>query len=245
MTAIFDIKTLPVVIIFIISVALPMVFAKKFRSRLSNETLLLLKYIKTTIDEDSGRIIFNSSIDSKAHPLFAAVVGFIGGILTSSDSCGSVRSSIPEEFGAVFANSRSLSAIQFVPLSNANSTFYTTVGKRDLNASLIVNISDGSAISDHDSYNAGSDKKRIALSCSIEGIIIDAINSKKCLISVEPFLLSSQMKQMKNEKTLDSAGGYIFLAFVALAILLLSICFTLSRFSPVAAQFLKIIGVAG
>ena len=99
MTAVLDIKTLPVVVIFIISVVLPMVFAKKFRSKLSNETLLLLKYIKTTIDEDSGRIVFNSSIDSKAHPLFAAVVRFIDGILASSDSGGSLRSTIPEEFG--------------------------------------------------------------------------------------------------------------------------------------------------
>lgn len=242
MTAVLDIKTLPVIVIFIISVVLPMIFAGKFRSKLSNETLLLLKYIKTTIDEDSGRIVFNSSIDSKAHPLFSAVVRFIGGILASSGSGGSVRSTIPEEFGVVFADSRSSSAISFVPLSNANNTFYTTVGKRDINASLIVNISDGSAISDHDSYNADSDKKRIALSCSIEGIIIDAINSKKCLISVEPFLLSSQMKQMKNKKTLDSAGVYLFLAFMALAILLLSICLTLSRFNPVLSQFLKIIG---
>jgi len=242
MTAVLDIKTLPVIVIFVISVVLPMIFAKKIRSKLSNETLLLLKYIKTTIDEDSGRIVFNSSIDSKAHPLFAAVVRFIDGILISSDSGGSIRSTIPEEFGVVFANSRSSSAISFVPLSNANNTFYTTVGKRDINASLIVNISDGSAISDHDSYNSDSDKKRIALSCSIEGIMIDAINSKKCLISVEPFLLGSQMKQLKGEKTLDSTGVYLFLGFSALAILLLSICLTLAKFNPVFAQFLKIIG---
>lgn len=242
MTEIFDIKTLPVIVIFVISVVLPMIFAKKFRSKLSNETLLLLKYIKTTIDEDSGRIVFNSSIDSKAHPLFAAVVRFIDGILTSSDSGGSVRSTIPEEFGVVFANSSSSSAISFVPLSNANNTFYTTVGKRDISASLVVNISDGSAISDHDSYNSDSDKKRISLSCSIEGIMIDAINSKKCLISVEPFLLGSQMKQLKSEKTLDSAGVYLFLAFLALAILVLSICLTLSDFYPVFGQLLKFIG---
>lgn len=244
MTMIFDIKALPVVVIFLISLVLPMVFPKKFRSKLSNETLLLLKFIKTTIDEDSGRIVFNSSIDSKVHPLFAAVVRFIDGILTSSDSSGSVRSTIPEEFGVVFARNRNSSAINFVPLSNANNTFYTTVGKRDLNASLIVNISDGSAISDHDSYNSDSDKKRIAIACSIEGIMIDAINSKKCLVSVEPFLLGSQMKQLKNEKALDSAGVYIFLALTALAVLTLSVCMTLSRFSPVFGQFLKIIGLA-
>ena len=33
MTEIFDIKTLPVIVIFVISVVLPMIFAKKFRSK--------------------------------------------------------------------------------------------------------------------------------------------------------------------------------------------------------------------
>ncbi|MBP5406857.1 hypothetical protein J6Z19_06885 [bacterium] len=243
MEMIFDIKTLPVIVIFLVSIVLPMILSKKFRSRLSNETQLLLKFIKTTIDEDSGRIVFNSSIDSKAHPLFAAAVRFIDGILTSSDSGDLVRATIPEEFGIVSAKNRNFAAIHFVPLSNANNTFYTTVGKRDSNASLVVNISDGSAISDHDSYNSDSDKKRIAISCSIEGIMIDAINSKKCLISVEPFLLSTQIKQLKNEKNLDSAGVYLFLAFVAFAIIALSVCLTLVRFDPVFVQFLKIIGV--
>ena len=99
MEMIFDIKTLPVIVIFIVSLVLPMVLSKKFRSRLSNETQLLLKFIKTTIDEDSGRIVFNSSIDSKAHPLFAAAVRFIDGILTvkGDDAIKTARKLAKEE----------------------------------------------------------------------------------------------------------------------------------------------------
>ena len=108
-----------------------------------------------------------------------------------------------------------------------------------MNASLILNISDGSAISDWDAYNSDSDKKRIAISCSIEGLLIDAINSKRCLISLEPFLMSAQIKKLKNKRTLETSGVYLFLAIVAAAILLLSLCRTLAIYYPFFDNLVK------
>ena len=237
-----DLKTLSLFVIFIFSLVIPEIFSKKFKSRMTRETMLLLKFIKTMIDEDSGRIIVNSSIDSKAHPLFLATAKFIDEILKGNESGNSVRTTIPEEFGIITDRSSERDSIFFIPLSYANNTFYTTIGKREASASLILNISDGSAISDWDAYNSDSDKKRIAVSSSVEGLLIDAINSKKCLFSLEPFLLSAQMKKLKNEKTISTSGVYLFLTVVAFMILAFSVCRTLAYHYPFIDNFLKGMG---
>ena len=169
---------------------------------------------------------------TKAHPLFSAAARFIDEILEGSEIGNYVRTTIPEEFGVLASRSSESASILFSPLSNANNTFYTTIEKREMNASLILNISDGSAISDWDAYNSDSDKKRVALSCSVEGIIIDAINAKKCLISLEPFLLSAQIKKLKNKRTLETSGVYLFLAIVSALIILFSLCSTLALRYP-------------
>ena len=236
-----DFKIFSLFAIFMISLLLPNIFARKIPSRLSRETMLLLKFIKTMIDEDSGRIAVNSSVDSKAHPLFSAAAKFIDEILEESDAGNYVRTTIPEEFGVLATRSAESASILFTPLSNANNTFYTTVEKREMNASLILNISDGSAISDWDAYNSDSDKKRVALSCSIEGLLIDAINSKKCLISLEPFLMSAQIKKLKNKRTLEISGVYLFLAVIAALILSLSLCRTLALHYPFFDDLIKMV----
>lgn len=232
METIIDFKIFSLFAIFLISLLIPNIFSKKLPSKISRETTLLLQFIKTMIDEDSGRIALNSSIDSKAHPLFSAAARFIDEILEGSDTGNYVRTTIPEEFGVLATRSSESASILFTPLSNANNTFYTTIEKREMNASLILNISDGSAISDWDAYNSDSDKKRIALSCSVEGIIIDAINEKKCLISLEPFLMSAQIKKLKNKRTLETSGVYLFMAIVAAVIILLSLGKTLALRFP-------------
>ena len=236
-----DLKIFSLFAIFIISLALPNIFTKKIPSKLPREMMLLLKFIKTMIDEDSGRIALNSSIDSKAHPLFSAAARFIDEILEGSDTGNYVRTTIPEEFGVLATRSSETASILFTPLSNANNTFYTTIEKREMNASLILNISDGSAISDWDAYNSDSDKKRIAISCSIEGLLIDAINSKKCLISLEPFLLRAQIKKLKNKKTLETSGVYLFLTIVATLIIMLSLCRTLAPYYPFFDSIIKMV----
>lgn len=236
-----DMKIFSLFAIFLISLLLPNIFSRKFPSKLPRETMLLLKFIKTMIDEDSGRIALNSSIDSKAHPLFSAASRFIDEILEGSETGNYVRTTIPEEFGVITTRSAQSASILFTPLSNANNTFYTTIEKREMNASLILNISDGSAISDWDAYKSDSDKKRVALSCSVEGIIIDAINAKKCLISLEPFLLSAQIKKLKNKRTLETSGVYLFLAIVALLILSLSLCRTLAPYYPFFDNVVKMV----
>ena len=241
MEVMIDFKIFSLFAIFLISLILPNIFSKRFHSKLPRETTLLLQFIKTMIDEDSGRIALNSSIDSKAHPLFSAAARFIDEILEGSDIGNYVRTTIPEEFGVLATRSSESASILFTPLSNANNTFYTTIEKREMNASLILNISDGSAISDWDAYNSDSDKKRVALSCSVEGIIIDAINAKKCLISLEPFLLSAQIKKLKNKRTLETSGVYLFLTIVAALILTLSLCRTLALHYPAFGDFLKMV----
>lgn len=239
MEIIIDLKILSLFVIFIVSLIIPQIFSKKFSYRLPRETMLLLQFIKTMIDEDSGRIVLNSSIDSKTHPLFSAAAKFIDEILEDSEIGNYVRTTIPEEFGVLTASGSETASIRFAPLSNANNTFYTTIEKRELSASLILNISDGSAISDWDAYNSDSDRKRVALSCSVEGTIIDAINSKKCLISLEPFLMSAQIKKLKNKKTLETAGVYMFLIIIAGLILSLSLCRTLALRYPVFEDFVR------
>jgi hypothetical protein len=236
-----DLKIFSLFVIFLISLLLPNIFAKKFPSKLSRETMLLLQFIKTMIDEDSGRIAVNSSIDSKTHPLFSAAAKFIDEILEDSDAGNYVRTTIPEEFGVLASRSSESASILFTPLSNAHNTFYTTIKKREMNASLILNISDGSAISDWDAYNSDSDKKRIAVSCSIEGLLIDAINSKRCLISLEPFLINAQIKKLKNKRTIETSGVYLFLAFVSLLILSLSLCRTLALYYPFFDNLIKMV----
>ena len=239
METMIDFKIFSLFAIFMVSLLLPNIFVRKFPSKLSRETMLLLQFIKTMIDEDSGRIAVNSSIDSKAHPLFSAAARFIDEILEESDAGNSVRTTIPEEFGVIANRSSESASILFTPLSNANNTFYTTIEKREMNASLILNISDGSAISDWDAYNSDSDKKRIAISCSIEGLLIDAINSKKCLISLEPFLMNAQIKKLKNKRTLETLGVYLFLVIVAVIILSLSLCKTLATYYPFFDNIIK------
>lgn len=241
MEVMIDMKIFSLFAIFLISLLLPNIFSKRFPSKLPRDTMLLLQFIKTMIDEDSGRIALNSSIDSKAHPLFSAAARFIDEILEGSEIGNYVRTTIPEEFGVLASRSSESASILFSPLSNANNTFYTTIEKREMNASLILNISDGSAISDWDAYNSGSDKKRVALSCSIEGIIIDAINTKKCLISLEPFLLSAQIKKLKNKRTLATSGVYLFLAVTAVMILLFSLCRTLALNYPFFDNLVKMV----
>lgn len=243
MDAVFDIKIFSLFVIFFISLVIPEIFPKKFSTKLTKELTLILQFIKTMIDEDSGRIAVNSSIDSKAHPLFFAVTKFIDEILAKSEPGNSVRTTIPEEFKSLTSQNSDSASISFTPLSNANNTFYTTVQKRTLYASLILNISDGSALSDWDAYNSDLDKRRIALTCAIAGIMIDAINAKRCLISVEPFLLSSQMKALKDEKTLNVSGAYIFLGLISLIILLFSVFKTLAIFYPQFDNILNFFGM--
>lgn len=241
MEVMFDLKIFSLFAIFLISLLLPNILSKRFPSKLPRETMLLLQFIKTMIDEDSGRIALNSSIDSKAHPLFSASARFIDEILESSEIGNYVRTTIPEEFGVLASRSSESASILFTPLSNANNTFYTTIEKRETNASLILNISDGSAISDWDAYNYDSDKKKVALSCSIEGIIIDAINTTKCLISLEPFLLSAQIKKLKNKRTLETSGVYLFLAVTSVIMILFSILKTLALFHPFFDDIVKMV----
>ena len=241
MEMMIDLKILSLFVIFAVSLAIPEIFSKKLSAKMTRETMLLLKFIKTMIDEDSGRFALNSSIDSKAHPLFSAAAKFVDELLAESDSGNYVGTTIPEEFQIITSSRPENAAIMFMPLSNANNTFYTTVEKRRMNASLILNISDGSATSDWDAYNSDSDKKRIAVACSVEGIIIDAINSKRCLISIEPFLLSAQIKKLKNKKTLETSGAYLFLTVIAAIILLLSLGKTLAYYYPVFNDLLRFI----
>lgn len=241
MEVMFDLKIFSLFAIFLISLLLPNILSKRFPSKLPRETMLLLQFIKTMIDEDSGRIALNSSIDSKAHPLFSAAARFIDEILESSEIGNYVRTTIPEEFGVLASRSSESASILFTPLSNANNTFYTTIEKREMNASLLLNISDGSALSDWDAYNYDSDKKKVALSCSIEGIIIDAINTKKCLISLEPFLLSAQIKKLKNKRTLETSGVYLFLAVTAVIMILFSILKTLALLHPFFDDLVKMV----
>lgn len=238
MEVMIDLKILALFVIFAVSLVISEVFSKKFSAKMTKDTMFLLKFIKTMIDEDSGRFAVNSSIDSKAHPLFSATVKFMDELLAESESGNYVRTTIPEEFGIITSGSRDNAPVVFSPLSYANNTFYTTVEKRKMNASLIFNISDGSAISDWDAYNSDSDKKRIAVSCSIEGIIIDSINSKKCLISIEPFLLSAQIKKLKNKKTIETSGAYLFLAVIAAIILVMSLYKTFVTIRPAVPHFL-------
>lgn len=239
MEVMIDLKILALFVIFAVSLVISEVFSKKLSAKMTKETMLLLKFIKTMIDEDSGRFAVNSSIDSKAHPLFSATAKFIDELLAESESGNYVRATIPEEFGIITSREQGNAAINFAPLSYANNTFYTTVEKRNINASLIFNISDGSAISDWDAYKSDSDKKRIAVSCSLEGIIIDAINSKKCLISLEPFLLNAQIKKLKNKKTIETSGAYLFLTIIAAIIVLASLCRTLAFYYPVFDDLFK------
>ena len=239
MEVMIDLKILSLFAIFAVSLLVSELFSKKLSVKMTKETMFLLKFIKTMIDEDSGRFVVNSSIDSKAHPLFFATVRFIDELLAESESGNYVRTTVPEEFGVMTSRNQENAAIMFSPLSYANNTFYTTVEKRKTNASLIFNISDGSAISDWDAYNSDSDKKRIAVSCSIEGIIIDAINSKKCLISIEPFLLNAQIKKLKNKKTLETSGAYLFLVIIAAFILGKSLYKTFIIFKPVFDDLFK------
>ena len=233
MTEIFDATALAIFVIFLISLIIPMVLPKKFPFKLNRENLTLLQFIKTIVDEDSGKIALNSSIDSKAHPLFAAATQFMDEILYDESSENYIKTTVPEEFCILASKNAGRSSLLFTPLSNANNTFYTTVKKRGSQASLILNISDGSAISDWDAYNSDFDKKRIAMSCATEGIMIDAVNSKMTLISLEPFLLSTMMKTMKNKKTLNISGVYLFLTIIASLILIFSVILTLAPYFPI------------
>ena len=65
MEVMIDMKIFSLFAIYLVSLLIPNIFSKRFPSKLPRETTLLLKYIKTMIDEDSGRIALNSSIDSK------------------------------------------------------------------------------------------------------------------------------------------------------------------------------------
>lgn len=187
------------------------------------ESFGILSYIKSIVDEDSNRVAFNNSIESKTHPLLFVTTTFIDEVLTSTEEDNSVSTTIPREFSLLTSNREGRGHITFIPANEASPSFYTTYRRHFDTTPLTVESSGSSLFSGSDSQRLNPDSRSIVLADGIQSFFLDAVNGKKCLISVEPFLLESQMKRITGSRTLNADGVYLFLLLLSAIILLFSI----------------------
>lgn len=183
----------------------------------------ILNYIKSIVDEDSNRVAFNNSIESKTHPLLFVTTTFIDEILTSTEEDNSVSTTVPLEFSLLSNGQEGRGHIRFVPANNASPSFYTTYRRHFDTTPLTVESSDSSLFSGSDNLRMNQNSRSIVFADGIQSFFLDAVNGKKCLISVEPFLLESQMKRITGSRTLNTDGVYLFLLILSVIILSLSI----------------------
>ena len=186
------------------------------------ESFGILSYIKSIVDEDSNRVAFNNAIESKTHPLLFVTTAFIDEVLTSTEEDNSVLTTIPLEFSLLTSSSDGRGHIAFTQANEASPSFYTAYRRHFDTTPLTVESSDGSPFAGSDDLRLNKDSRSIVFAGGIQSFFLDAVNGKKCLISVEPFLLESQMKRITGSRTLNADGVYLFMLILSGIILLFS-----------------------
>ncbi len=228
-----------VVFIFIFSILAAGFIKRPFFSSISRDRQSMLKFIVTLLGENTAKISFLSSVDSTGHPLLGPLTALMTGLANSADTGSSIESELfPDGSDSFFQNGRN--SFVAVPSFGDLAGFYSAVNRQDWSRQMCFNISDGSAISDWSTYFAGESKRNINLSLNVPGLSGNAILSRKNLISIEPFLLSSQLKNIRSERSVKVSGAYLFLIITAVIITAGSVLSTLAQYFPFITELFNI-----
>ncbi|HNW81938.1 MAG TPA: hypothetical protein PKG52_03510 [bacterium] len=197
---------LAVLFIFIVSILIPFFFnGSFFNNRNSHYSSVIHKFMMM-IDEGCRKVVLHAFSDSRHSILFYTTADFIN-TLHQKDSI-----SIHSFYGC---GSSDLMKDQ----RNSTDTF-------------TIHASDGFLSSSYNDCLNPDNKKQISLSTTVSGIGMDSISGRKCLVSIEPFMISSQVSNEAKNFELKSSGAYTFLIMVSFMIIILSVLSTLSVFFP-------------
>jgi hypothetical protein len=233
-----NISMLFVLFIFLFSLWTAGFIKAPFFNTISRDRLSMLKFILTLLGENTAKISFLNSGDSSGSPLLGPLTDFMTGLASATDTGSSIESEFFSDAGGIFSRSGKNSFV-LVPSFRDMGGFYSAVNSKEWSRQLVFNVSDGSALSDWSSYFAGGSRRNINISLNVPGLSGNAIMSKKNLISVEPFLLSSQLKSIKSIRSLKVSGAYLFLGVIATIIIVGSLLRTLAYYFPVINGILK------
>ncbi|MGI6394554.1 MAG: hypothetical protein ACOX2F_07485 [bacterium] len=227
-----NISTISVFLLFILSLIVANCVKSPFFDSVSSDKESLLKFVTIMLGERTEKVSFLNSIDSIGHPLLGSLSLFTATLESSTEA----KSQIEYRFN--FHRNNSLGAGTFVDLGG----FLNVAKSKELSKQLIFNISDGTALSDWSIYFSDESKREINFPLNIQGLSSGTLLSKKNLVSVEPFLLSSQLKSIKGMKSLKPSGVYLFFIVVAVVIVIGSLLSTITQFSPALKDFLNVLG---
>lgn len=208
-------------LIFLILLFIP-VFLKRFSPEYFGASMkMLLKFTKTFLGENTGSIFFTISTDSAGDPLCGSLAKLMDSLSRDIEEGSLIESDFSNNYAAVLTSPEK-GIVEFIP----------QVHKRNGCRQFVFNISDGSAASDLDSYMSENDARRIAVASNVAGLSADSLLSKRSMISVEPYLMNSLVKEMNGSESLKISGVYLFIAAMAFTVIISSLALTLAEFFP-------------
>lgn len=213
--------------IFLISLFIP-VFLKRFLPEYFGSSMkMLLKFTKTFLGENTGSIFFTISTGSAGDPLCCSLTKLMDSLSKDIEEGSLIESGFSNNYAAVLTSPEK-GVVEFISQTH----------KRNGNRQFVFNISDGSASSDLDSYMSENDARRIAVSSNVAGLSAESLFSKRSMVSVEPYLMSSLEKEMKGSESLKISGVYLFVAAIAVIVVISSVALTLAEFFPGLKQWI-------
>lgn len=168
-------------------------------------------------------LFFNNYFFNNITSQYSGIMEHIA--LMIEEGCGKIKSVSSSDNNNSPLNYLSSSLIKKLPAVKESSEFESQV-------SIGIHISDGTASSNYDSYFHPANKKRISFSSSVSGVVSDSILGRKSLISIEPFVLESQISSKTKSKKLKPSGAYLFIIAVSFIIIAGSLLSTLHTFFP-------------
>lgn len=233
-----DLSMVFVLLLFFFSIFIAGFIKNPFFYSISNDKKSMLKFILTLLGENTSKISFLNSVDSIGHPLFGSLMTFMTSLANSTDAGSSIESEFfSDGINSFFQTGKN--TFVAIPTLRDLGGFYSAVNKKEWSRQMVFNISDGSALSDWSIYSADESKRSINFSLNVPGLSANAVLSRKNLISVEPFLLSSQIKTIKSERSIKVSGAYFFLVVIAIIIAAGSLLSTLAYYFPFIRELLK------
>ncbi|HSW60529.1 MAG TPA: hypothetical protein VLJ60_06990 [bacterium] len=231
-----------VLFLFLLSVGIAGFIKKPFFYSISRDKQSMLKFIVTLLGENTAKISFLNSVDSTGHPLRGPLTALMKGLANSTDTGSSIESEFFSDGSDSFLQTGKNTFVT-MPSFRDLAGFYSAVNRKDWSRQMVFNVSDGSAVSDWSIYFAGENKRNINLSLNVPGLSGNAVLSRKNLISIEPFLLSSQLESIKSGRSLKVSGAYLFLIVVAVILTAGSLLSTLAYYFPFIAELINSPGV--
>jgi hypothetical protein len=220
-----------VFIVLLLSFILPAFFQPAVFSRSSIYADKMFRMVRSFIGEESGDVIFFSRQHSLGSPLLMSIRSLTGIFADYCDGGRVITSDVPfqEKFSEkTWSDKVNITGESGLPLK----VFPKCDQSGGQAASFEFSFSNGSIESDIAGFRRDPSIKTMSASTTVSASVPDLIAEKEVLLSVEAFVISQELEQLKGDRRYNS-GAYIFILAISLIIFAGSILYTLDVVYPV------------